>query len=555
MAALAPDAPPIAPDAGIPGPGYAGGAGGGPPDPEMLIEVLPHAGMDVDPATIPDIPGMTALFRRMHFTASTANYLVSPDGEALDCISKLHSFQDADAAALACNLRKPGGSITVPRAGRGHGRMANPGYQVSLLAVKALKRGSFYIRYMHNIGRNITPTDVNPENWNELETLYVEQRDYKKPEESTLPKPKAEGEDYVRYQERTIQAFDQRRGSGMMFLSTYLREDPDVLPDFEDPPESYDSKRAELCSRAPHNSATAKADNAILAELFERMIKDHPGLVYAKPYFRKRDGRGAYRAFFDNYLGENASDIAHSKSLKKVQTLTYRHEGRHFNFDRYGDELTKNFDILETLHNRWPDRYESVSERSKVTYLMKGIKNPRLIPITITLKANKELRKDFKKALDFYKQFIKDDVDEVTNVTVAQVHTNSNGNTDEVQLTKADIRYYKRKEWLALPQKVRDAIIARRPPRKRGRNQSKYYNKSNSGPPNGPSGGYHKKHFNKFQKLGTQIAALNKKMDNITVIEPDGDTQSLHNAVTERTSNRNHPALRRNRPKNNGIGG
>ena len=260
----------------------------------------------------PPLDPMVAMYVRLSFTLMCAQYIVSAAGESLDTLEKLLDFKNEDVDKLASLLRKPGGV--------GAGGGPNPGHSVSMVAIKSMKLAVYYIRFMFCIDRPITPADVTIDNMNKVRALYSEFCDYKDPDESSLPKPKQDGEDYVRFHERAFQCLNLYKGNGLMFLSAFTRPiDTVVKPSADDPSTNYLTVRDELHWRADLETEEAQADNATLSDLFQKIIGNHPGRVYCKPFFRRHDGRGAWFAFFDNYLSTNSCDLAHARALNRIQ--------------------------------------------------------------------------------------------------------------------------------------------------------------------------------------------------------------------------------------------
>eukprot|EP00957_Ditylum_brightwellii_P153657 11693756-Ditylum_brightwellii.AAC.1 len=99
-------------------------------------------------------------------------------------------------------------------------------------------------------------------------------------------------------------------------LECVVRTTTAVPAEADDPESNYDTPADEIAKRVPHTHKEGGEDkphpiyvisNQAIWKIIHHMCKSHPGaMVIAKPYQRKKDGRGAYTALYHHYLGTNA---------------------------------------------------------------------------------------------------------------------------------------------------------------------------------------------------------------------------------------------------------
>ena len=72
--------------------------------------------------------------------------------------------------------------------------------------------------------------------------------------------------------------------------------------------------------------------------------------TYMKPHARARNGREAYMAFKNHYLGPNNIGNMAATAEHKLINATYRGEGRHWDFERYGTLHKEQHTVLDGLN-------------------------------------------------------------------------------------------------------------------------------------------------------------------------------------------------------------
>jgi hypothetical protein len=87
---------------------------------------------------------------------------------------------------------------------------------------------------------------------------------------------------------------------------------------------------------------------------------------YIEKFTRTWDGRGAYWALYNHYLGRehSISDMV-TKALAALQKLRYTGESKNFNWEKYVNKHEENHNILQSMVGRGD--YTGMGETQKVS--------------------------------------------------------------------------------------------------------------------------------------------------------------------------------------------
>ena len=100
-------------------------------------------------------------------------------------------------------------------------------------------------------------------------------------------------------------------------LAYVVRRKEEVTPGDNDLPGNYTSPEEEMVQRAPHfemvngvkeMDPTFVTDNRKVWDLLSSLLRDKDPWTYMKPYMKSRDGRKAYLAVWNHYLGASNVD-------------------------------------------------------------------------------------------------------------------------------------------------------------------------------------------------------------------------------------------------------
>ena len=105
----------------------------------------------------------------------------------------------------------------------------------------------------------------------------------------------------------------------------------------------YSSFSEEVTARAPHFLAgnalpyvdTFIQDNTTVWNLMRNLCKDAPCWTVIRPWARAKDGRSAFWALYNHYLGASRVDNMASTAEKNLETAQYEGESKRWSFDHY----------------------------------------------------------------------------------------------------------------------------------------------------------------------------------------------------------------------------
>ena len=141
----------------------------------------------------------------------------------------------------------------------------------------------------------------------------------------------------------------------------------------------------------------------MLFDKLAELIRDHESWTYINPHARARNGRAAYMAFKNHYLGHNTIGNMAATAEHKLINATYRGEGKHWDFERYATLHNEKHTILEGLKEYG---YAGLDEGSKTRHIPAGIKTTALDSVKTQILCNTELRQDFVNCVVLFKDCI-----------------------------------------------------------------------------------------------------------------------------------------------------
>jgi len=312
-------------------------------------------------------------------------------------------------------------------------------------------------------------------------------------------------------------------------LAYVVRSDRQVA---DDDPDWTHTER--MMMRAPHFKADTpteetdvfKTDNESVWKEISNITREHKCWTYVKPFQRKHDGRGAYRALWDHYLGPSNVDHLAAAAELKLETAKYTGEKKRYNFESYVRLHKDQHQILSDLTQHG---YSGIDDRSKVRHLMAGIRVSALDTVKSRILSDSTLRSDFDQSVTLYQDFIKQMkvTEPIMNILKVQIDSKKRGNKD------VQDRYYTPQEYAKLTKEQKMKLKGLRDARGNKRVKT---NSSTS----------------QLDELKRQIASLQSKLDatddTVTTCSGSISTKtSISNAGSKAGSNSEHPALKRTR--------
>ena len=168
-----------------------------------------------------------------------------------------------------------------------------------------------------------------------------------------------------------------------------------------------------MIERAPHTITEANGtiikhptnvtDNKMLFDKLAELTREHECWTYIESHGRARNGRAAYMAFKNHYLGRNNIGNMAATAEHKLINATYRGEGRHWGFEQY---VTSHNEQHTTLEGQKEYGYAGMDEESKTRHLLAGIKTTALDNVKTQILYNADLRQDFAKCVVVFKNYI-----------------------------------------------------------------------------------------------------------------------------------------------------
>jgi len=146
-----------------------------------------------------------------------------------------------------------------------------------------------------------------------------------------------------------------------------------------------------------------QSDNVKVWDLISATFKSHAAWTVVRPFQKAKDGRGAYFALYQHYLGASSVDNMSSSAEKNLKNALYKGELKNFNFEKY---VRIHMDQHQILNDLKEHGYAGIDERSKVRHLTDGIKNTALDSVKNTILASATLRSDFTGCVALFKDFI-----------------------------------------------------------------------------------------------------------------------------------------------------
>lgn len=346
-------------------------------------------------ATLPDYYMLAVLL----ITSPTACNALANQG--LTDYDVFLTLTEKDIGDICSNVRKPGGTIANPALVAGGGQPAmipNPGTPIGYVLEKRLKMLRYYRLHLQRIQRPFDDADATLVRLSSVYTLK-EEEDNDEDDDVKLP-AKLASIDKVRMTLNDIDDYlIRKKGISGVPLAYIVR--PDVpLPDIADDPGFGNPTFAlEMIQRAPHAGAFYQRDNIAVWNVIRHVTHEGPAWSWVQSFVRTCNGRLAYFAMKQHYLGESFTARLRANADKLMDSTFYDGRSRGFTFERYCETLQQAFTDIESTG-------ELISENRKVRILMLGIRDERLATAKSQVTATPELKATFDGAVNFISQFL-----------------------------------------------------------------------------------------------------------------------------------------------------
>jgi len=402
--------------------------------------------------------------QRLGFSERASRKVVEQQGIANGNDIKL--LKDDDCADICRILRKGNsedGSATRTgsRSSSGSGAVS-----ISQKAENNFKLLSYYGRYLDRTSRPFGLSQVTADHVQALRTLKDSEKNHEDP---TVPALDLRTNNWPGTFETMERYFADCLGTTKIPLSYVIRDSQNVPSSESDPPSNYVSREHEMECRAPHKDAaqqpleTFSRDNNLVFSKLAEMLRNKDCWTYAKEFSRHKNGRAAFHALKNHYLGPNNVDHMSRDAECKLKNTVYTGETRRQNFESYVRIHKEQHTILEGLMQHG---YAGMDARTRVRHLLDGIKTPKLESVKTHILATARLRGDFETCVTLFKDVLKQNPGEFQrNANISAVGRRESDqaawNAVKPDMTVAE-RYYTKAEYDALTLAQRKGLMAKR---------------------------------------------------------------------------------------------
>jgi hypothetical protein len=485
---------------------------------------------------------MRGVMTRIGFSVPAAQALV--DEQGMNELEEIRLLTDDEVENLCKVIRRPGGTIPNP-AGGNNPPIPAPGVQVSLRAEGHLKLLAFYLRHMERVSRHVDAATITLATIRTVRELREFESTYKDPSGDA---PTLNAKDWPKTMEAIEEHLRSILGERKIPLAYVVRKNEDI-PAEADPPTRYPTKQDEMIARAPHYSiepdGTRIPDPVYLVnrekvwEIIASITRDKDAWTYVRPAQKTRDGRAAFNNLFTHFLGPNNVDNMATLAENKLQSTVYNGEQRRWDFERYVNVHKQQHSVLEGLVEHG---YAGIDPRSKVRYLLEGIKTDKFDAVKTRIYSDSTLRNDFDACVTLYQDYIRQTVKSKTAANTVNI---SEVRTGKRKGDQVEDRYYTKEEYSSLTPDQKKELAAKRTKRghKPGEKDSKVVHKTKAKAKN-------KDVIQNLKKVNRQVAQLARQIGNKAGDDETADSTSAAsaedcNGKCGSGANRTNPSLTR----------
>ncbi|KAI2502051.1 Reverse transcriptase (RNA-dependent DNA polymerase) [Fragilaria crotonensis] len=316
---------------------------------------------------------MRATLTRIGFSEAAAQAIVEDQG--IDSLDEIKLMTDIEIESLCNIVRRPGG--TIPAIAR--------------------------------VSRTVTAADITLETIRSVRDLREFESTYKAPTET----PTINAKDWPKTMESIEEYLRSYLGERKIPLAYVIRKN-DAVPEDDVGGAVYPTIQDEMIARAPHytlNAANMRiSDPTYLVnrekvwDIISKITREHSCWTYVKPAQRTRDGRMAFLSLYQHFLGPNNVDNMATLAEDKLKNTVYNGEQRRWDFERYVNVHKQQHSIMEGLIEHG---YTGIDPRSKVRFLLDGIKTDKFDAVKTRIMSDERLRSDFDACVTLYQDYIR----------------------------------------------------------------------------------------------------------------------------------------------------
>ena len=259
---------------------------------------------------------------------------------------------------------------------------------ITIINEKYLKLAAYYIRHLDRTQRAFVPAFATIARLEEMQVLKDEEKEAK--DKSVTPLAKLESIAKIRVAIENINDHLLKlRGSSGVPLS-YITRGLSI----PDPATLYPDDISEMIGRAPHAGRFYRGDNEEVWKVIRTVLYDSDGWSWVTSFEATKDGRGAYIALLQHYLGTSHQSLIKTTADANIENTYYDGDKRGFTFEKYCQ-------IHKQAHKDLADFGEAMPEDRKVRKFLQGIRAQHLSQAKVTVLALPEYRDNFDRAVNF----------------------------------------------------------------------------------------------------------------------------------------------------------
>jgi hypothetical protein len=337
------------------------------------------------------------LVATLNFTAAQRNAVVE---QGISNFNELKSLTDAEISRMCTNIRRMPMQPAIPavpagRGGRGGqaGRPAVFPVSIPIHHERRLCILAWYLRHLDRVQRDFDENIADVvflDSTAEVVAMEVEDRKRKldlPAKLKSVAQIRATIEELDHYFERILGA----NGAPLAYVTRRT-----VAP--EDWNQVFDFDIREMIARAPHTPPFYSKDNAEVWSVIRHVLYDTEGWSWISQFERARNGRAAYLAIKEHYLGSSNRSRIKMMADKALENTYYEGDKKSFTFEKYCS-------IHKMAHKDLADYGEPVSEDKKVRKLLANIRTTHLAAACAAVLATEHLYSSFDLTVNYLTTF------------------------------------------------------------------------------------------------------------------------------------------------------
>ena len=320
--------------------------------------------------------------------------------QGIEEFDDLKALSDTEISRMCTNIRRTPVQPEIPavpagRGGRG-GRAGRPAVYPATIPItheRRLCNLAWYLRHLDRVQRDFDEdvADI-PFLDNLSKEIAMEAEDRKRKMDfpakmKSVAQIRATIDELDNYFENMLGA----NGAPLAYVTrkTVAPEDHVALFDFDED---------EMIARAPHTPPYYPKDNAEVWLVIRHVMYDTEGWSWISQFERTRNGRAAYLAIKEHYLGTSNHSRIKMLAEKALENTYYEGDKKSFTFEKYCS-------IHKMAHKDLADYGEAVPEDKKVRKLLANIRTNHLQAACAAVVATEHLYSNFDLTVNYLTTF------------------------------------------------------------------------------------------------------------------------------------------------------